>query len=324
MAQEVPEPRAPGHRGGGRPEEPNEAGLRKVAPSWSCGTSTAILCPRRAAPPAPRAGLPAPRAGLPAPRQRSSLSAAQRAMAARTSPAYTCRSHGDVPRGARRVGSADEMGTLHKQADLTFALVYPSPYHVGMSSLGLPDHLPRAARARPASAAERAFLPDDVAAPRASAASRWHLRIGAPGRRLPGGRVLARLRARAGRPGRLPRARRHPRARQRARRARPSAIRSSWSGGPLTFSNPLPAGPFADVILHRRGRGAGRHAAPTRSATQPDRARAARATSRRCPASTSRRIHGEHLPPIAAAADDTLPGALADPHAAHRAVATCS
>ena len=30
----------------------------------------------------------------------------------------------------------DEVGTLHKQADLPVALVYPSPYHVGMSSLG--------------------------------------------------------------------------------------------------------------------------------------------------------------------------------------------
>ena len=31
---------------------------------------------------------------------------------------------------------ADEIGTLHKQAELAVALVYPSPYHVGMSSLG--------------------------------------------------------------------------------------------------------------------------------------------------------------------------------------------
>jgi hypothetical protein len=32
---------------------------------------------------------------------------------------------------------ADETGTLYKQADLAFALCYPSPYHVGMSSLGV-------------------------------------------------------------------------------------------------------------------------------------------------------------------------------------------
>ena len=56
---------------------------------------------------------------------------------------------------------ADEVGTLHKQAELAVALVYPSPYHVGMSSLGF-QTIYRELHALPGVTAERAFLPDDV------------------------------------------------------------------------------------------------------------------------------------------------------------------
>ena len=56
---------------------------------------------------------------------------------------------------------ADETGTLYKQADLAVALCYPSPYHVGMSSLGF-QSIYRGLHALPGSTAERAFLPDDV------------------------------------------------------------------------------------------------------------------------------------------------------------------
>src|SRR5688572_32329804 len=57
----------------------------------------------------------------------------------------------------------DEVGTLFKQAGLPVALVYPSPYHVGMSSLGY-QAVYRELNALPGVAAERAFLPDEVAA----------------------------------------------------------------------------------------------------------------------------------------------------------------
>ena len=56
----------------------------------------------------------------------------------------------------------DEIGTIHRQADLPVALVYPSPYHVGMSSLGY-QTVYRQLNELPGCAAERAFLPDDVA-----------------------------------------------------------------------------------------------------------------------------------------------------------------
>src|SRR6185436_12048735 len=60
---------------------------------------------------------------------------------------------------ARRL--ADEIGTLHRQAELAVALVYPSFYHVGMSSLGF-QTIYRELHALPGVTAERAFLPDDA------------------------------------------------------------------------------------------------------------------------------------------------------------------
>ncbi|MBS1151575.1 MAG: radical protein [Myxococcaceae bacterium] len=55
----------------------------------------------------------------------------------------------------------DEQGTLFKQAPLKVALCYPSPYHVGMSSLGF-QTIYRLIHQHPGASAERSFLPDDV------------------------------------------------------------------------------------------------------------------------------------------------------------------
>src|SRR6185369_1760145 len=55
-----------------------------------------------------------------------------------------------------------ERGTLYRQAGLGVALVYPSPYHVGMSSLGY-QTIYRELNTLPGVAAERAFLPDEPA-----------------------------------------------------------------------------------------------------------------------------------------------------------------
>src|SRR3981081_2102301 len=75
------------------------------------------------------------------------------------------------PRGAPlepiRARLADEQGTLQKQAATRIALCYPSPYHVGMSSLG-DQTIYREIHSHPEATAERAFLPDDVAAWRES------------------------------------------------------------------------------------------------------------------------------------------------------------
>ena len=59
----------------------------------------------------------------------------------------------------------DEQGTLYRDAPLPVALCYPSPYHVGMSSLGF-QSIYRELHQHPGVTAERAFLPDDVEAHR--------------------------------------------------------------------------------------------------------------------------------------------------------------
>ena len=75
----------------------------------------------------------------------------------------------------------DERGTLFKQGDLSFALVYPSPYTVGMSSLGF-QTIYRELNEMPGVAAERAFLPDDVPGRRAPRRGAVHLRVESPRR----------------------------------------------------------------------------------------------------------------------------------------------
>jgi radical SAM superfamily enzyme YgiQ (UPF0313 family) len=145
-----------------------------------------------------------------------------------------------------------EVGTIRKQGELGIALVYPSPYTVGMSSLGF-QTVYRLLNGLPNVAAERAFLPDDA---RAARLSREPLCTYETERRVGDFPVLAfslayelelaglcdcldlcgipafseeRSEASAG------------------SRSRPFPL--IVVGGPLTFSNPVPAGPFADVIL---------------------------------------------------------------------------
>src|SRR3974390_6326 len=55
---------------------------------------------------------------------------------------------------------ADEKGRMAKQAPFTVALCYPSPYRVGMSSLGY-QRIYRALMEAPGIACERAFLDDE-------------------------------------------------------------------------------------------------------------------------------------------------------------------
>ncbi len=146
----------------------------------------------------------------------------------------------------QRVGT--EEGTLRKQATLRIALCYPSPYKVGMSSLGYQTiyreiHLHRDA------AAERAFLPENPAEWRGASAPAltyesetsiadfpviafsisYELEI--PG--------LLELLDLSGIPVlRGDRTAQHP---------------LILAGGPLTNSNPLPLSPFVDLIILGEG-----------------------------------------------------------------------
>ncbi|TVR01424.1 MAG: radical SAM protein [Deltaproteobacteria bacterium] len=143
---------------------------------------------------------------------------------------------------------SDERGTLRKEAPVRVAMLYPSPYRAGMSSLGF-QLLYREINARPDCVAERSFLPDDPAAWRSSRTplmtwESWtpvsHHAVVAVSLayelELPG---LLECLDLAGIP---------LRASDRGE-ADPLVV----LGGPLTFSNPLPAAPFADVVVMGEG-----------------------------------------------------------------------
>ena len=157
-------------------------------------------------------------------------------------------------RELRQERLAGEKGTIFAQAELPIALVYPSPYHVGMSSLGF-QAIYREINALPSVAAERAFLPDDVPA---ATAGREILSTYESNRPVADFPLVAFSIAYeleiaglvhcldlAGIP---------------ALAAEREAHDRHWPlivvGGPLTFSNPVPAGPMADVIVMGEAEGA--------------------------------------------------------------------
>jgi radical SAM superfamily enzyme YgiQ (UPF0313 family) len=199
---------------------------------------------------------------------------------------------------------ADEVGTLFKQAELAVALVYPSPYHVGMSSLGY-QTIYRELHALPHVTAERAFLPDDARQARREREALCTYESGRPIGDFPvvafslayelelAGLVdcldLAGIPAlaadRAERPGR------HPLV---------------VIGGPLTFSNPVPAGPYADVMI--LGEAEELVATLTDAVRQESDRVALLQGLARLPGFYVPAIHGEQLPAIAAAPDARLPG----------------
>jgi radical SAM superfamily enzyme YgiQ (UPF0313 family) len=138
----------------------------------------------------------------------------------------------------------DEIGAIGKEAPEAVALLYPSPYHVGMSSLGY-QTIYRAINETPGRAAHRAFLPDDVAA---SKASRTPVITYEALRPVADYQVIALSVAyetelagliEAFELSGIP-----PLAEERDDR-HPFIL----AGGPLTFSNPLPLAPFVDAIV---------------------------------------------------------------------------
>jgi radical SAM superfamily enzyme YgiQ (UPF0313 family) len=202
---------------------------------------------------------------------------------------------------ARRL--ADEVGTLHKQAELAVALVYPSPYHVGMSSLGF-QTIYRELHALPEVTAERAFLPDDARQARRMREPLLTYESARPVGDFP---VVAFSLAYeleiAGLVDCLDLAGIPALAEERARR--PERHPLVVIGGPLTFSNPVPAGPYADVMILGE---AEELIATLTDAVRQERDRAAllRALAA-LPGFYVPAVHGEEAPPIAAADDARLP-----------------
>ena len=142
-----------------------------------------------------------------------------------------------------RARLADEQGTISKQAATRIALCYPSPYHVGMSSLGF-QTIYREINQRDGCAAERAFLPEDAAAHREARVPVCTVETQRPlaefaalafsvsyELELPGMLEMLELSG-------LP-----VRARERTE-GHPLIV----CGGPLTFSNAVPLAPFADLV----------------------------------------------------------------------------
>jgi len=137
-----------------------------------------------------------------------------------------------------------ERGTLRKSAPLRVALCYPSPYPVGMSSLGF-QTLYREIHLHPDAGAERAFLPDDVDAYRKSKTPVSTYETGTPLAEFPVAAFsiayeleitgLFEMLGLSGLPLlRTERDDRHP---------------FVLVGGPLTNSNPAPLAPFADLMI---------------------------------------------------------------------------
>ena len=201
---------------------------------------------------------------------------------------------------------ADEVGTIHKQATRAVALCYPSPYTVGMSSLGF-QTVYRLLNELPDFCAERAFLPDDA---RAARDAREPLRTYESGRPVGDFPIVAFSLAYelelAGLVDCLDLAGIPAFAEERAGRAgHAGRVPLVVIGGPLTFSNPIPAAPYADVILM----GESEQTLPELCAAlrdEPDRAALLAGLAQR-PGFYVPSIHGARLPRVAAAHDDSLP-----------------
>jgi radical SAM superfamily enzyme YgiQ (UPF0313 family) len=140
---------------------------------------------------------------------------------------------------------ADETGRIVKQAPFTVALCYPSPYRVGMSSLGY-QRIYRALMEAPGLACERAFLDDEGEADAAHSLEHpvtyesmrpideLPLLAFSVAYELEIAGVVRMLQAAGIPPRRCDRGQQHPLV---------------VAGGPLTFSNPAPLGGIVDAIV---------------------------------------------------------------------------
>lgn len=193
---------------------------------------------------------------------------------------------------------ARERGPAFVPGDRRVAMAYPSPYRAGMSSLGF-QWILRLLREH-GFAAERCFLPDDPAAWRATGAAPFTLETETPLGDFPIVAVslayelelagLIELLELAGIPPlRDDRGPEHPLV---------------LIGGPITFSNPLPAAPFADAMLLGE---ADDVVVPALDAVfDGDRQRWLDAIER-LPGGYVPERHGTRLPDVAKAADAHLP-----------------
>jgi len=194
----------------------------------------------------------------------------------------------------------DEVGAIEKEAPESVALVYPSPYRVGMSSLGY-QTIYRTINATKGMAAHRAFLPDDVEAWRRSRTPLVTYESMRPVSDYPViafsvayetelAGLIQTLELSGIPPLSSDRTRRHP---------------IVFAGGPLTFSNPLPLAPFVDAIV--MGEADQTIHAVLRTIFDSDSKDSALRTLSKHPHVFIPELHGNILPPIDKADSKQLP-----------------
>ena len=208
-----------------------------------------------------------------------------------------------------RTRLAAEIGRIEKEAPTRVALLYPSPYHVGMSSLGY-QSVYRAIQRMPGFACERVFLPDEgdragavIERPRSYEGLRelgefpivavsvaYEIELAG----------LVRVFDVSGIPAL---------AEERDERA-PFVL----AGGPLTFSNPVPLAPFVDAIVVGEGEGLIERCLEIIAAS-PTRRDALEALAA-VPHVFVPALHGDELPRPASCDDALLPAqsAIRTPH----------
>ncbi|MCC6213513.1 MAG: radical SAM protein [Polyangiaceae bacterium] len=195
---------------------------------------------------------------------------------------------------------AREAGRLEKRAPFTVGLVYPSPYAVGMSSLGY-QRIYRALMDAPGLGCERIFLPDTASAAASPAEAALSYESLRPLSAFPLLAVslafelelssLVRMLDAAGIP-----------ALARERDERHAVV---LAGGPLTFSNPVPAGALVDAIV--LGEGETLAVSCVEAVRDAPSRREALARLAALPHVWVPSLHGEALPPLSQVDDALLP-----------------
>lgn len=191
-----------------------------------------------------------------------------------------------------------ERGSRFVAGGPPLVMLYPSPYRAGMSSLGYQSILGQLQDA--GFAVERAFLPDDLDAARAERAPLLSYETRTPVGHFPliavslayelelAGLISA-LELAGVPPLRADRGPEHPRV---------------LLGGPLTFSNPLPAAPFVDAML--LGEAEETALPAVRGALEEERTRWLEGVAA-LPGGYVPELHGARLPAVAKATDALLP-----------------
>ena len=194
-----------------------------------------------------------------------------------------------------------ETGTLHEDAPEAVAFLYPSPYTVGMSSLGY-QSLYRQLNQTPGRAAHRAFLPDDVEQFRRSRTPLFTYEGERPVADYPVVAVSVAYELEiAGLIQALELAGIPPLAEDRNEQ-HPFIL----AGGPLTFSNPLPLAPFVDAVLMGEAEQSLPQALDVLFGVR-SRAEAMDALDREIPSAFVPSLGSDEMPPVAKADDSEIP-----------------